>query len=184
MLFEELDKLKRTILMTTIILVFIGILLLVLPKSYVPYLQPTIAFILLVIFCIIVFSFISSKKAIINYIILFFGLLAGLFGCLYFIFENFFIRTLYIFVGLVPILFCGYWTWQILTLKNLSKRKNWWLFLALAILMIGIGIFNFFNPWISNNEVALLKITGGTLVFSALISALRLIWVWPIKKSN
>ena len=184
MLFEELDKLKRTILMTTIILIFIGILLLVLPNSYVPFLQPTIAFILLVILFIIVFSFISSKKAIINYIILFFGLVAGLFGCLYFIFENFFIKTLYIFVGLIPILFGSYWIWQIITLKNLSKRKNWWLFLVLSIIMIGMGLFNFFNPWIKTNETVLLRITGGTLVFSALISALRLIWVWPIKKSN
>ena len=62
MLFNELDKLKRNAIMLTILLIFVGFILLILPEEYIPYVGGIIGFALLVLSVFIIFSFISSKK--------------------------------------------------------------------------------------------------------------------------
>ena len=48
MLFEELDKIKRDAVMMTIVLMFIGLLLLLIPEVYILFLEGTLGFTLLV----------------------------------------------------------------------------------------------------------------------------------------
>ena len=100
MLFNKLDKLKRSALMTTIILMSIGFFLLIMPAEYVPYLGSALGFLLLVLFALAVFIFTGSKKALIHYIMLSLGLLAGLLGTALFLFDELFLKALFVAVGL------------------------------------------------------------------------------------
>lgn len=183
MLFRELDKLKRSVIMSSIILMFLGFFLLVIPPDYIAFLEPCVAFILLVVFVVIVLSFISSKKALIHYISLTVGLIIGALGVVIMVFEGILIRSIFFLTGLVPILIGIYWIWQSLSIKNITKKKGWWFLDIAAVLMIGFGALSFFNQW-SDEATIMIKIIGGVLFFSAIISALRLIWVWPVKNSS
>ena len=79
MLFNSLSKLKRTMVMAIIFLLFTGLTMFVVPVSYIPVLGKALGFYLLVLSILKILDFISSKKAMINYIGLTLGLLAGFF---------------------------------------------------------------------------------------------------------
>ena len=83
MLFEELDKIKRDAVMMTIVLMFIGLLLLLIPEVYILFLEGTLGFTLLVAAALSVLRFLSGSKVLMHYIELVFGLGAGLLtlGC-------------------------------------------------------------------------------------------------------
>ena len=77
MLFKSLDKLIRNALMLIIVLIFTGLTLFLVPESYIPFLGKVFAFALLVEGVIQILDFIGSRKALIHYLRLFLGLLAG-----------------------------------------------------------------------------------------------------------
>ena len=66
MLFHGLDKLKRSAIMTTIILMFIGNILLVLPEGALTFLGGAVGFVLLVVSVVMILNFIGSPKALIH----------------------------------------------------------------------------------------------------------------------
>jgi len=179
-LFKELDKLKRSAIMSGIILMSIGFFFLIMPVEYVPYLGFALGFLLLVLFTLSVFLFLGSKKALIHYVMLSLGLIAGLFGTALLFFDSLFIRVLFLAVGVVPIIAGLYGIWHALFFARFSRRKGWWVLILLAVLMILFGTAVFFTPWAADTG-ATVKVIGGTMLFSALVSALRLIWVWPIR---
>ena len=78
MLFRQLDRIKRTAIMSTIIFMFIGFIFLVLPEAYIPMVSSTLAFCLLVVLAVSIMDFISSSRTLLQYIYLALGLLAGL----------------------------------------------------------------------------------------------------------
>ena len=41
-----------------------------------------------------------------------------------------------------------------------------------------------FIPACAGSTFIMMKIIGGALMFSAIISALRLIWLWPVRKEG
>lgn len=104
MLFKSLDIIKRSSVMMTIVFMFIGFVLLILPESYIPLLNNALAFILLIICVHSILDYFSSSKALIHYLQLSGGLLAGLFGFAFFIYEGFFSAVLSWLVGTIPIL--------------------------------------------------------------------------------
>ena len=183
MLFKELDKLKRSAVMTTIVLMFFGFFLLLLPEEYIPYLGSVLGFFLLVLFALSVFIFIGSKKALIHYIMLSLGLLFGLFGTTIFLFEGLFVRALFIAAGLVPIIAGLYGIWHAFFFARYSRRKGWWVLVIRAVIMILFGGCVFFTLWTASTGTVV-KVIGGTMVFSALVSALRLIWIWPLRNEE
>ena len=183
MLFKELDKLKRNAVMTSIILIFIGLVLLILPEEYISFLGQAVGFVLLVVFADAILNFIGSKKALIHYIHLAFGLLAGVCGIALFAFENTLISSLPWLIGVLPIIGGFYGVYHALAFARHSGRKGWWVLVILSGLLILFGVCIFFNPW-KDNSYAMIKVIGGTLMFSAIVSALRLIWLWPVRNEQ
>ena len=45
------------------------------------------------------------------------------------------------------------------------------------------GLALFINPWWDTPD-KLTKVIGGTVLFSSLVSATRLIWTWPLRKTK
>ena len=169
--------------MTTIVLIFIGNILLLIPEGYIPLLERAIGFVLLVVSLVSVFNFMSSKKALIHFISLFFGLLACLFGFLFFTFDNLLVMMLKWLVGLVPFIAGIYGIYHALAFARRSGRKGWWILIVLSAFLFIFGGFAIFNPWAYSTQ-AEMQVIGGTLMYSALVSALRLIWIWPIQKEK
>ena len=89
MLFNSLDKLKRSMVMMIIVLLFAGLTMFVVPVSYIPILGKALGFCCLVLAITKILDFVSSKKAMIHYIRLTLGLLAGFAGILLFAVETF-----------------------------------------------------------------------------------------------
>lgn len=183
MLFQGLDKLKRSVLMTTFVLMFIGVLLMILPESMISFFGKALGFGLLVALVFDGLYFLSSPKALIHYILLALGLLAGLLGVALLAFEDLLVRTFSWLIGTVPLLLGIYGIYHALVFARRSKRKGWWVLILLSALLIAFGSVVFWNPW-TGNPRASMQIMGGSLLFSALVSALSLIWIWPIHREG
>lgn len=181
MLFNSLDKFKRTLVMTIVLLMFAGLIMFVVPVSYVPMLGKVVGFCFLVSSILSILGFIDSNKALIHYIRLFVGLLLGLFGILLFAVEDLFLALLNWLVGTLPLLLGGYGIYHALTYARRSGRKGWQMLVVLACLLLLFGTVLFWNPW-TKDPRKLLYVIGGTLFYSAVVYAVSLLWIWPFKQ--
>ena len=87
MLFQELGKLKRSSIMTSIILVAVGVLMILCPKQYVNALVSTLGYGMLIFGVVMILDFISGKKALMNYVYLTGALILALVGIAIVVFE-------------------------------------------------------------------------------------------------
>ena len=69
------------------------------------------------------------------------------------------------------------------TYARRSKRQGWWVLTILSLLLIGTGIVIFANPWWGTPDL-LMKVIGFAILFAAIISAIRLIWTWPLRSEK
>ena len=126
MLFNSLNNLKRSMIMMIICLSFAGLTMFVVPTSYIPALGKILGFFFLVLSILKILDFVSSKKAMINYIGLTLGLLAGLFGILLFSIDGLFLSLLNWLTGTLPIILGIVGLYHALAFARRSGRKGWW----------------------------------------------------------
>ncbi len=181
MLFQGLDRLKRSVLMTTIVLMFIGIIFMIIPGESIKYISRGFGFLLLVALAFSIFNFVSSSKALFHHLVLVGGLVAGVVGALILTNDSLLENALKWLVGVVPIVSGAYGIYHALVFARRSGRKGWFVLVILSALLIVFGAFVFFNPW-RDNTSALMLIIGGSLLFSSMVSGLSLIWIWPIHR--
>ena len=183
MLFNSLDKFKRQMVMLIVILMFVGLMMFVVPVSYIPLLGKVLGFIFLVLSILRVLDFLNSNKALIHYINLFVGLLFGLAGVLLFSVDGLFLWLLNWLVGTLPILLGAYGLYHALMYARRSGRSGWWVLVILSILLLIFGTILFVNPW-ADNPRKLLYVIGGTLFYSAVVYAISLFWIWLFRRDN
>lgn len=183
MLFNELDKIKRNAIMASIVLMFIGVLLVVLPADAFYLLNNLLGFGLLVTFVVIMLNFFSCKKVLMDYIKVVFGLIACVFGFIFLLFDDFILSTVYVLVGLIPMLLGLYGVINAIVFARTSGKKGWWILIIISVLLIIFGVWQFISPWNSTTG-GTIKTIGITLMATSLVSALRLIWLWPIQSSK
>ena len=180
MLFKELDKIKRSVIMTSIVLMFAGLLLLLLPYEYIPFLSAGLGFGLLVTSVYSIFSFIGSSKVIMRYAQLCLGLVSGILGIALWCYDRMFMELLSFVVGIVPILVGLYGIFHAIIYAKRSHRKGWWIMVPLSLALLAFGIFIFVEPRMRTEKV-LMQVTGGVMMSCSLISTLRLIWLFPVR---
>ena len=179
MLFEELSKIKRSSIMTSIILVAVGIVMIMCPAQYVDSLVSVLGYGMVIFAAVMMLNFISAKKSLINYIKFAGALVMMLLGISVLVFSNI-VLIIGIVFGLVLI------GDGILTIINTvlyvrrAQRKGWWFLVLLSVLMILAGLVILVNPW-WNEPTKLFDVIGVMLLFSSLVSIVRLIIIWPIK---
>ena len=147
MLFNSLNNLKRSMIMMIICLSFAGLTMFVVPTSYIPALGKILGFFFLVLSILKILDFVSSKKAMINYIGLTLGLLAGLFGILLFSIDGLFLTLLNWLTGTLPIILGIVGLYHALAFARRSGRKGWWVLVILNCLLLLFGTILFVNPW-------------------------------------
>ena len=179
MLFRELDKIRRNIVMGSIIEAIMGVVLLATPDGYVGFLGAFAAFVLVVASVVYIMEFMVGRKALIDYFFLLVSLVVGLVGILLFVYDDLFIALLTLLVSVQPLLVGVYTLHYTIAFARRSGRAGWWLPLVMAALLIVFGAFTLLNPWVKSPR-AVLQLAGGTLAYSAIVMAALLIWVWPI----
>ena len=137
----------------------------------------------MIVAIVMVFDFLSSKKSLMDYIKFVGALLLGFAGVSALIFRDNIMLVLAWLFGFLMIL-DGLRTFiHSLTFARRSERKGWWVLSILSALMMVAGIMLFVNLWFRTTE-SLIKVIGGTVMFSAIMSGLRLIWTWPVRKEK
>jgi len=179
MLFEELGKLKRSSIMTSIILIVVGIVMFMCPEQYVNALVSVLGYAMLIIAAVGVLEFISGKKCLMNYIYLTGALILALLGVAVLILDNI-VAIIGIVFGLVQIIIGVISAANAWLYARRAGRKGWQTLIVLSALMILFGLIVLINPW-WNDPVKLLDVIGCMLLFSSAVSIVRLILNWPIK---
>ena len=179
MLFEELSKIKRSSIMTSIILVAVGIVMILCPPRYVESLVAVLGYGMVVFAGVMILNYITAKKSLIN-CVKFAGALAMLLlGIAVLVFENI-VLIIGVVFGLVLVadgLITMINTWMY---ARRAKLKGWWLLVLLSLLLIAGGVIILINPW-WNEAIKLFDVIGVMLLFSSLVGIVRLIIIWPIK---
>ena len=182
MLFQELGKLKRSSIMTSILLAGFGILMIICPKQYVNALVATLGYWALVFAAVMVLEFISGKKALMNYIYFTGALILALLGIAIVAFETDVVRIVGLIFGVVLV---GDGTVGIVNAWMYARRagrKGWWVLIVLNVLMILCGLVVLVNPW-WNEPTMLFDVIGGMLLFSSIVSIVRLFYLWPVREA-
>ena len=179
MLFQELGNLKRSSIMTSIIMMAVGIVMIMCPEGYVGALVSVLGYTMVVIAIILTLNFISGKKSLINYIYFTGALILALLGIGVLIFDNIVLLIGIVFglVLLVDGITSGINAWMY---ARSAQRKSWWVLIILSALMVLFGLIILVNPW-WNEPTKLFDVIGGMLLFSSAVSIVRLIFLWPIK---
>ena len=179
MLFEELSKIKRSSIMTSIILVAVGIVMILCLPQYVDSLVSMVGYGMVVLAAVMMLNYITEKKSLINCIKFAGALTILLLGIAVLVFDNI-VLLIGIVFGLVLVadgLISIINTWMY---ARRAKLKGWWLLILLSLLLIAGGVVILINPW-WNETVKLFDAIGVMLLFSSLVGIVRLIIIWPIK---
>ena len=183
MLFNSLDKLKRTMVMSITSLMFIGLTMFVVPVSFVPIMGQGLGFAFIVFSILKIAKFIDSNKALIHYIRLFIGLLFGLVGILLFAIDGLFLSLLNWIVGALPILLGAIGLYHALAYARRSGRKGWGVPVFFFFFLFLFGTILFWNPW-KDDPQKVLYVMGGTLFYSAVVYLISLFWIWPVQRTD
>lgn len=181
MIFEGLNSLRRNAIMTSIVLLSFGIVLLMLPELYLQSLVEGMGAAMIIISLIMIFEFLNSNRSLINFISLTVSLALGIAGIAVLIFQDDVIFVLGALFGVILIVAGLHGIFHAWVYSRRSQRQGWWMLIPCYILLIVSGFVIIFNPWWDDPD-AFKQVIGIAIVLSSIISALRLIWVWPIRK--
>ena len=179
MLFQELGKLKRSSIMTSIILMAVGILMIICPPQYIDTLVSALGYGMVTLAAVMVMDFLSSRKVLMNYIYLTGALLLALLGIAVLTLEDI-VRVLGFVFGLVLIGTGGISLVRAWMFARRAELKNWWLLALLSGIMIAFGVLLLINPWWKEIN-QLFDVIGCMLLYSSVVGIVRLIFLWPIK---
>ncbi len=180
MLFQELNKMKWNTVMYAICLITIGIFMIMCPGKYVMTMIGAMGAVLLILAVLGILDFIGSNKALIHYVYLTGWLMVGIAGSAILFFEINALYTISWIFGLFLIVIGIGNVISALSYARRAARRGWWVLIPLAAAQIACGLIVLLNPWWNTPE-KLFKVVGVMILFSSLISALRLVWVWPLK---
>ena len=183
MLFQTLDKLKRQSILAAVLMMALGVVMLICPENYVNTLVVTVGYGMIVFAIVEMLEFISSKKALIHYIIFTGALIIAILGVFILIYNQDLLKALGWLFGFVLLQDGLFTLLNALLFARRSNRKGWWMLVVLAVALMALGVLIFLNPW-WNSPSLLMKVIGGALLFSAFVSALRLVWIWPFKNEK
>ena len=179
MLFQELGKLKRSSIMTSIIMMAVGILMIMCPEQYVSALVATLGYGMVIFVAVEVLQFISGKKALMNYIYLTGALIVALLGIAVLVMENI-VGVMGLIFGLVAIVDGSITVFHAHTYVRRAEGQGWQLLMVLGVLLVLFGLIVLINPW-WNEPIKLFDVIGGMLMFASVVSIARLVFIWPIK---
>lgn len=186
MIIDAITKLKRQSILTAILLMCLGIVLLLCPEQYVSSLIMVSGYIMVVYALEQGLEFLVNNTTVMSYIMVIIAVIVGLVGLAVLVFHEDILNVLCWIFGLLLILDGVHSIYYGFTFAKRSGRKGWSLLVILASILILLGlvlivgqVVFFFSEF--TTLMFLMKIIGVTVLFAALVSGIRLLWIWPVK---
>ena len=180
MIFQTLSRIKRQMIMSAIIFMVLGILMLICPEAYINTMIGALGSIMLIFSMLGILEYLDSNKSVADYITLTINLILGIAGTAIIVFEIYSLYAISILFGVFLILTGIVDFLNAFIYGKRSGRNGWWIMIILSLILVVFGIMILVHPNVTTvNE--LFNRVGITLLFSALISILHLIWIWPVK---
>ena len=182
MLFEVLDKLKQQTVISTVLLMVLGLLMLIIPEQYDGTLVNVLAYVVILIGSVMVWDFVAKEKKLVDCILFIAALLLILLGIYILVSGDKILKVLSVLFGIL-LMIDGLHSALHAWMYARKAGKKWWgllLFLSILLFLAGILILN--NPWWHTTH-SFVKVIGGVILFAAATGIIRLILVWPIRKA-
>ena len=180
MIFQTLSRIKRQMIMSAIVFMVLGILMIICPEPYINTMIGALGSVLLIFAILGVLEYLDSNKSVADYITLTVNLIIGIAGTAIIVFEIYSLYAISILFGVFLILIGIINFLNAFIYGKRSGRSGWWIMIILSLVLVVFGILIFIHPNV-NTIKGLFNHIGITLLFSALISILHLIWIWPVK---
>lgn len=182
MLFQALSKIKTQTIISSLILMIVGLLMLILPEQYDGLLVEYLGYSFILFGGVMIWEFIANEKKISSWVFFTVALLLLLIGIIVLISGKDTLVVLSVVFGIFLIIDGVHSFLYAMLYARRSGINWWWILLILCVLLIIAGLNILFNPWWPTAH-SLLKVIGGVLLFAAAVGIIRLILVWPIKKA-
>ncbi len=166
--------------MTSIEMIVLGIVMIICPEDYIVTLIGIMGCIMLVFSVLGILEYCSSNRAMIHYVYLTGWLILGIIGLAVLLFQVDSMYTISWLFGAFLILNGLSSISSAVTYAKRAGRKTWWMLVVLALTLVVCGVIILVNPW-WNTAPKLFKAVGVMMLYSSLVSILRLYWLWPIK---
>ena len=180
MLFQELGKMKRTWIMTSIILIAFGIVMMLCPVRYMQLMISALGYMLLVATVVMCLDFLSSKKTLMNYVLLTLALFVGILGLFVLVHRADVLKILSLLFGLFMIFEGLSDLFSSFVYARRAGQATWWALAIISGVTIILGVLLLVNPW-WKDSFRLKQVIGEILLFSSLASIIRTIMTWPFK---
>ena len=180
MLFQELGKMKRSWIMTSLIMIAVGFVMILCPVDYMGLLISALGYVLLILATVMVLGFLSSKKVLINYVTLTGGLAVGLLGLFVLVQRRDVLPMLSLLFGLILVVAGFNDLFNAFLYARRAGRTAWWVLAILSMLTIAFGVILLVNPW-WETTAELKQVIGGMMLISSVVSIIRVILTWPFK---
>ena len=180
MLFQELGKMKRTWIMTSLILIAAGIAMMLCPVRYMGMMISALGYVLLVWAVVMGLNYLSSKKTLMNYVTLTCALFVGLLGAFVLVHRKDVLPILGLLFGLFLVFEGLSDLFNAFVYARRAGQAAWWILAVLSVLTMAFGVILLTNPW-WDTPSALKQVIGGMMLFSSAVSIVRTIMTWPFK---
>ena len=182
MLFEVLDKLKQQTIISTIILMILGLMMLIIPEKYDGTLVYILGYVIIILGMVMVWNFIGGEKKLVDNILFTAALFLIMLGIFVLVSGDNILVVLSVVFGILLMIDGLHSALHAWMYARRSGKKWWGVLLLLSILLFAAGIVILNNPWWDTAH-SFLKVIGGIILFAAAAGIVRLILVWPIKKA-
>ncbi len=180
MLFQSLNKVKRSSIVISMTLMALGLMMMICPERYISSLIDALGYVAIITAAVMVLDYLNSPRVLMNTVLLGCAMIIGLLGLSILVFDDYILKILGWMFGVLLVLQGVELFYSALMYVRPSGRSGWWLLAIMAVVLLTVGVLIFLNPWWDTPR-ALLKVIGATLLFDAAVGMLRLAFIWPIK---
>lgn len=182
MLIDALEKIKQQTIISSIVMMILGLLMLMIPEKYDGTLINLLGYVVLLFGAVMVWNFIESHKKLSDWILFIVALLLLLLGIFVLLSGDNILKVLSVLFGILLIVDGVHSAAHAWMYARRSGRKLWGLLLGIALLLVLLGIMILNNPW-WHVPHSFLKAIGGIILFASVAGLIRLILVWPVRKA-
>ena len=180
MIVQALDKIKQQTIISSLLLMIVGLVMLIIPVQHDGILVEILGYIILLVGGVMIWNFIGGEKKLSAWILFTAALLLVVLGLFILLSGDDILTVLSVLFGILLIVDGLHSTVHAWMYARRSGKKWWWILLLLSISLIVAGIVILNNPW-WHAEHSFVKVIGGVMLYASCVGVIRLILVWPIR---
>ncbi len=180
MIIQVLDRIKHQTVISTLLLMIVGLLMLIIPVRHDGILVEVLGYIILLVGGVMIWDFVAGSKKLTDCILFTAALLLVVLGLYILISGDNILTVLSVLFGILLIIDGLHSVVHAWMYARRSGKKWWWILLLLSISLIVAGIVILNNPWWQTQH-SFVKVIGGVMLYAAAVGFVRLVLVWPIR---